>query len=230
MIRAEVLELLADAMGKWPHIDLTADATVGQYVRDLADVDAELARLAVEAFYRDGERFPPNGAAIVGKVADLAIDAPDWGVVKAELVRRHHRHGDREPGGAGECPFGECDGRGLVIDWDSNTASDCRCRPDLVRRARVRQVQSPVVNEFLALVGAMELRDLLAGDRIAEAQVRTKYEAFVRDIRRDVTYQGLEPGVLPGVDRHLEQAQRRNFRRVGPARPEYLQLVEGGEQ
>ncbi len=43
-----------------------------------------------------------------------------------------------------ECAFGICDGSGFVIDEDTNTAYDCRCRPQIVARRRARSLSSVI--------------------------------------------------------------------------------------
>src|SRR5262249_39667379 len=42
------------------------------------DQPFEQVTVAVEAFYRDGRDFPPNGAQILGKLSELSRDDVDW--------------------------------------------------------------------------------------------------------------------------------------------------------
>jgi DNA replication protein DnaC len=46
------------------------------------------------------------------------------------------------------CPFGMCDGSGFVVDEDTNTASDCRCRAQRVAAARVRSLEGRIPRRY----------------------------------------------------------------------------------
>lgn len=46
------------------------------------------------------------------------------------------------------CPFGVCDGSGLVIDETSNTAYDCRCRDQLIARAKARNLSAVIPRRY----------------------------------------------------------------------------------
>jgi DNA replication protein DnaC len=46
------------------------------------------------------------------------------------------------------CPFELCDGSGFLIDDTSNTARDCRCRPQRVSRARARSLSGVIPRRF----------------------------------------------------------------------------------
>jgi DNA replication protein DnaC len=46
------------------------------------------------------------------------------------------------------CPFGECDGGGLVIDDQTNTAYDCRCRPQIVAYAKARGLSAVIPRRY----------------------------------------------------------------------------------
>jgi DNA replication protein DnaC len=45
---------------------------------------------------------------------------------------------------ANRCAFGLCDGGGLVIDEETNTAYPCRCRPQLIARAKARNLSAVI--------------------------------------------------------------------------------------
>lgn len=47
-----------------------------------------------------------------------------------------------------DCPYGECDGSGFVIDEATNTASDCRCRPGRIARARSRRLEARIPSRY----------------------------------------------------------------------------------
>ncbi len=48
----------------------------------------------------------------------------------------------------GQCPFGLCDGSGFVYDEESNTASDCRCRPQRVALAKARSLSAVIPRRY----------------------------------------------------------------------------------
>jgi len=48
----------------------------------------------------------------------------------------------------GHCPFGLCDGSGFVYDEDTNTAFDCRCRPQRVALAKARSLSAVIPRRY----------------------------------------------------------------------------------
>ena len=46
------------------------------------------------------------------------------------------------------CPFDMCDGGGLVIDEETNTAYDCRCRPQIVAYAKARNLSAVIPRRY----------------------------------------------------------------------------------
>jgi DNA replication protein DnaC len=46
------------------------------------------------------------------------------------------------------CPFGTCDGSGLVIDESTNTAFDCRCRDQLIAHAKARSLSAVIPRRY----------------------------------------------------------------------------------
>ena len=48
----------------------------------------------------------------------------------------------------GECPFGACDGSGFVFDEETNTAYDCRCRPQRVAFAKARSLSAVIPRRY----------------------------------------------------------------------------------
>ncbi len=81
---SEVAALVVDMAGRWPHqkAQLVGDDVVARYCDDLADLEAAHVKPAVESWYRDGHRFAPSGAQIIGHYAALVVDAP--GVVAGQ--------------------------------------------------------------------------------------------------------------------------------------------------
>jgi DNA replication protein DnaC len=46
------------------------------------------------------------------------------------------------------CPFGVCDGDGLVFDEASNTAYDCECKPQIIARRRARSLSAMIPRRY----------------------------------------------------------------------------------
>jgi DNA replication protein DnaC len=50
--------------------------------------------------------------------------------------------------GAGQCPFELCDGSGFLYDEQTNTAFDCRCRPQRVALAKARSLSAVIPRRY----------------------------------------------------------------------------------
>lgn len=86
MTGAEWIEIVKRIDANWPHV-VTPESAIRKWYDDLQSLPAEQVLVAVEAFYRDGREFPPNGAQILAKLSELDRHDPDHG--KAwELVNR----------------------------------------------------------------------------------------------------------------------------------------------
>jgi hypothetical protein len=134
------LTIEARITANWPH-QLPPKVALAKWKTDLADLRREQVETAVEALYRDGREFPPNGGQIRAKVVELTIDAPDWADVKhylappakladgrvywegayverevADRARRRQQEDElaRRRGDL-DCPHGECDGTGTIL-------------------------------------------------------------------------------------------------------------------
>jgi DNA replication protein DnaC len=46
------------------------------------------------------------------------------------------------------CPFDSCDGSGFVLDDETNTAFDCRCRPQRVALAKARSLSAVIPRRY----------------------------------------------------------------------------------
>jgi DNA replication protein DnaC len=46
------------------------------------------------------------------------------------------------------CPFGACDGSGLIIDEATNTAYDCECRKQLIARRKARSLSAVIPKRY----------------------------------------------------------------------------------
>ena len=47
-----------------------------------------------------------------------------------------------------DCPFGLCDGSGLVLDFETDTASPCRCRAQEISRRRARSLSAVIPRRY----------------------------------------------------------------------------------
>jgi DNA replication protein DnaC len=47
-----------------------------------------------------------------------------------------------------DCPFGLCDGSGLRLDFETNTASPCRCRAQEISRRRARNLSAVIPRRY----------------------------------------------------------------------------------
>jgi DNA replication protein DnaC len=47
-----------------------------------------------------------------------------------------------------DCAFGICDGSGFVIDEETNTAYDCRCRPQIIARNRAHSLRAVIPRKY----------------------------------------------------------------------------------
>jgi DNA replication protein DnaC len=50
--------------------------------------------------------------------------------------------------GGGACPFDMCDGTGFIVDEQTNTASDCRCRPWRIARVRAARLEGRIPRRY----------------------------------------------------------------------------------
>jgi DNA replication protein DnaC len=74
---------------------------------------------------------------------------------------------------AKDCPFGECDGTGMVVDEETRQARYCRCRPMVVADLRSRGLSAVVPKKF-------------RGVSFDRPPVTEMYEPVVRQVRRFV--------------------------------------------
>jgi len=210
---AEGLRIYAMVIKRWSHSKVVRD----QMLDDLADIQFDHARVAVEMLYREGREHAPNGAQIRLRIVKAALNAPDWGTVKAEIDRRRRAVGGARWAHNIQCPYGSCDGTGLIAPDDNDdrpkhelTSRYCECREDLSTRIAELTGIHWMVDEFIRVVGRAEIA-ALDGDRVAEAQVRTKWEAHVKRVQAGTVFHGLDTAGLP----ELEQLRRETAVRAG---------------
>jgi DNA replication protein DnaC len=53
-----------------------------------------------------------------------------------------------EPRDVRRCPFDQCDGSGLLYDVDTNTAYDCRCRPQIIAGRKARSLSAVIPKRY----------------------------------------------------------------------------------
>lgn len=180
---AEALELVALVEASWPSSRF-GEANRQQYAEDIVHLDAAEALAAVRVLKRAGREFAPTAGEVAREVARLQIDAPEWGEVKRQLVKRHEAQiADRDSVSEWICPHGRCDGSGFVHHPLRNDATDCECRPARIAATRQADPLHPLLREFVdeGYVTWGEIDAVGAGGREAatlEAQMRRKWEAF----------------------------------------------------
>ena len=189
-----VVALLAE---NWPH-QLQPESALAKYRRDLDSFPASQVLVAIETFYRDGERFPPTGGVIRGRLADLITDAPEFFEALRLIRRALHKPSD------------------LIVEDDSEKGwhySD-------ERQAHLDQA-SPLIAAFVRQVG---IDRIVLGDGGDEARLRNKYEAFIARNREQLLYGGLPAAGLPKLERVLNGELTEG--RAGPQEPRKI-LVDG---
>lgn len=70
MQRSEWIEAVALMRLNWPQSRID-DAVIAKWYSDLEHLPGDQVKVAIEALYRDGREFPPNGAQILGKIIEL---------------------------------------------------------------------------------------------------------------------------------------------------------------
>lgn len=213
MNAVEFRPVAAAIQARWFAFEIPPSA-LAQYVVDLADLRSGDVAAAVDSL-GDRER-PPSPGQIRRRVVELQLDAPAWPEARAALARWRGRVDDRVDAIAGwVCPAGVCDGSGFAIE--DRDARNCVCRP--ARQSQLRGLSDlPVlVAEFVGVDGQVsngELDKLLEGDTQLDAQVRGRWEQFVRRIVDSRVF-----AALPASD---------SMPRIEAARAEQLQREERG--
>lgn len=92
MTRSEWSQIVQTIEACWPHREVRDDAAA-LWFGDLAEFDADTVHAAVMALYRSGREFMPNGAQIRAEIADQTIDAPEFGVAWARIIRAIQSYG-----------------------------------------------------------------------------------------------------------------------------------------
>ena len=92
MTDAEWAKVIAVISANWPSSP-PPEAALQKWKTDLDDIQVEQVVVAIEALYRDGREFCPNGGQIRKKVVELAADTPGYGEAWELLQRAVRRFG-----------------------------------------------------------------------------------------------------------------------------------------
>ena len=82
-----------------------------------------------------------------------------------------------------ECPFGLCDGSGLLLDFETNTASPCRCRAQEISRRRARNLSAVIPRRYRSVsfetppVTEIEPRTVVAHTRRFATRIGAQLDA-----------------------------------------------------
>lgn len=97
MIGSEWTEVLALMRLNWPNAKFPPPEAREKWYADLKHLPAEQVKVCVEALYRDGREFPPNGAQILAKVSELSRDEIDhgeaWKLAKKAALKADAKEG-----------------------------------------------------------------------------------------------------------------------------------------
>ncbi|HEX3391087.1 MAG TPA: ATP-binding protein [Solirubrobacteraceae bacterium] len=84
--------------------------------------------------------------------------------------------------GPGACPFDLCDGSGFVVEEETNTASDCRCRAQRIARSRASALEARIPNRYRA-----STFEQLEGDSLSAFSAQVSIvRRFVKRISQNV--------------------------------------------
>ncbi len=64
------------------------------------------------------------------------------------MSSRPDTHTPASPPAGGPCPYGLCDGSGFVLDEETNTASDCRCRAGRIAKRRMAGLEGRMPRHY----------------------------------------------------------------------------------
>lgn len=189
-------EIAKRMIAKWPH-QVPSQASLAECFDALGDLEAEPVMVAVESFYRDGERWPPTGGMLRQRVMELALDAPDWGEV-FRWINTYVRTGVCNPS------YG---------DFDSYVAA----------AERLLGQMPAAIAAFIRSVGTRQLYEASEQEGGGEARLRDKWLAWSGRQTREAALFGLPSGGL----RALERVNRRGPVELGVVLRDALPEVAG---
>lgn len=189
-------EIAKRIIAKWPH-QVPSQASLAESFDALGDLEAEPVMVAVESFYRDGERWPPTGGMLRQRVMELALDAPDWGEV-FRCINAYVRTGICNPVYGGFESY-QARGEGQLERMPTAIAA------------------------FIRSVGNRQLFEASEQEGGGEARLRDKWLAWSGRQTREAALFGLPTGGL----RSLERINRRGPLELGVVLREALPEVAG---
>ena len=194
MKRSEWAELAVWMRGYWPHAPIPSESVAVQY-EVVRGVDVGTARAVVRLFACEAHQFPPTAGMILARAVEVVNPTPEWDQVQAEVEAAVVAK--RPVVVPLEC--GVCDGSGLVVDESANTARDCECRVERVRRGRrCFEWSHELVGEWMSSV-RWRRWEAAVGGGVGLATFRAQErESFVAARRRWLEERTL---ALAGVDR-----------------------------
>lgn len=178
MTASEWIEIAAAIRDRWPAAALP-EGTIRQWGADLEDLPGAQVAAALDALYRDGREFPPNGGQIRAKVIELDVAAPEFAevVVALRRVLEVPTFGATRVGGTDDEP---------------------EFAPVNLRQAAL-EAEHPLIGAFVDAVGWDQIHGLEGGSD--EARLRAKWQAFVDRSTRDARLRGIPASGLRGLER-----------------------------
>lgn len=180
---AEWIDAVIMMRGLWPNAEIP-DNTVKEWHREVADLDAAQVVTVIRTFSRDGDEWPPTGGKIRHRVAELILDAPEWGEVLEQLREIQ------------KAPPEKCIGIRNEHDLDAELEA-------VIERPRDAVIAGthPMIVAFLLHVGTQVAIGVNPDDGGDEARLREKWFAFKRTAERRLSYTGLDAADLPALVR-----------------------------
>jgi hypothetical protein len=191
-----IVVLLAE---NWPH-QLQGEESLAKFRRDLDGFPVDQVLAAIETLYRDGREFPPNGGQILGRLAQLYADPPDWFEALREIRRALRKASD------------------LIVEDDS----DKGWRYEDERMTYLER-SAPFVRAFIRQIG---IDTINLSDGNDEARLRQKYERFVARNHERLVYGGIAPAGLPKLERVVDGELVEG--RAGQLPPRVIPIEGGG--
>lgn len=189
MKRPEWIAAVQELRALWPQAEIP-DATIGAWYREVEDLPGEQVRAAIITFSRDGDEWPPSGGKIRKRVAQLALDIPDWGEVleQLRLIQR--------------TPAAMATGELIPQEGGADLAVIAHPRDGVIAHTH------PMIVAFFLHLGSQIVAGVDPRDGGNEARLREKWFDFQRKAERRMSYLGLESGDLQALKRLARQGKK----------------------
>lgn len=159
----------------WPHNRVPV-SSLEAWHEELADLDANHVAAAVKALCADGREHMPNWAQIRNSALDLALDAPDWSEVVKEISRI-----------SGLMPH----------RYDNPDVKDAK-------KQRAMSKLNPLIAGWIEATGWKHIAICNLEDRVAYAQLRDTWTAYLQRAKTDVRLASVPDVGLPRIQRAHE--------------------------